>query len=95
MFFRKNTEKKTTESVPTAKKTTVKKTKAEDGIVRKKRQFVSPHPDGGWQVKIEGGKKATKRFDTKAEAEEYAKRLAKNQETSMMRQKKNGKLQKK
>lgn len=36
---------------------------------RKKRQFVSPHPDGGWQVKIEGGKKATKRFATKLEAE--------------------------
>ena len=40
---------------------------------RKKRQFVSPHPDGGWQVKIEGGKKATKRFATKLEAEAYAK----------------------
>jgi hypothetical protein len=61
---------------------------------RKKRQFVSPHPDGGWQVKIEGGKKATKRFTTKAEAEAYAKELAKNQGTTVMRQKKDGKLQK-
>lgn len=62
---------------------------------RKKRQFVSPHPDGGWQVKIEGGKKATKRFNTKAEAEVYAKKLADNQGTIVMRQKKDGKLQKK
>lgn len=62
---------------------------------RPKRQFVSPHPDGGWQVKLEGAKKATKRFDTKAEAEKYAKVLADNQGTSVMRQKKDGKLQKK
>ena len=62
---------------------------------RKKRQFVSPHPDGGWQVKIEGGKKATKRCATKLEAEAYAKELAKNQGTTVMRQKKDGKLQKK
>jgi hypothetical protein len=60
-----------------------------------KRQFVSPHPDGGWQVKVEGGKKATKRFDTKAEAEKFAKEIAANQGSSVMRQKKDGKLQKK
>ena len=45
-------------------------------------------------MKIEGGKKATKRFTTKAEAEAYAKELAKNQGTTVMRQKKDGKLQK-
>jgi hypothetical protein len=60
-----------------------------------KRQFVSPHPDGGWQVKVENGKKATKRFNTKAEAEEFAKGIADNQGSSVMRQKKDGKLQKK
>lgn len=46
-------------------------------------------------MKIEGGKKATKRFATKLEAEAYAKELAKNQGTTVMRQKKDGKLQKK
>ena len=57
--------------------------------------FVSPHPDGGWQVKRTKAKRALKRFDTKAEAEEYAKTVAKNQDTHIIRQKKDGKIQKK
>ncbi len=57
--------------------------------------FVSPHPDGGWQVKKAKAKKALKRFDTKAEAEKYAKTVAKNQDSSVIRQKKDGKIQKK
>jgi len=57
--------------------------------------FVSPHPDGGWQVKKAKAKKALKRFDTKAEAEKYAKQVAKNQDSSVVRQKKDGKIQKK
>jgi hypothetical protein len=57
--------------------------------------FVSPHPDGGWQVKKAKAKKALKRFDTKAEAEKYAKTVAKNQDSSVVRQKKDGKIQKK
>ena len=57
--------------------------------------FVSPHPDGGWQVKKAKAKKALKRFDTKAEAEKYAKTVAKNQDSNVVRQKKDGKIQKK
>jgi len=57
--------------------------------------FVSPHPDGGWQVKKANAQKALKRFDTKAEAEKYAKQVAKNQGSNMVRQKKDGKIQKK
>ena len=57
--------------------------------------FVSPHPDGGWQVKRTKAKRALKRFDTKAEAEEYAKQMAENQGTHIIRQKKDGKIQKK
>ena len=57
--------------------------------------FVSPHPDGGWQVKKAKAKKALKRFDTKAEAEKYAKQVAENQGTNVVRQKKDGKIQKK
>ena len=57
--------------------------------------FVSPHPDGGWQVKKAKAKKALKRFDTKKEAEAYAKQVAKNQGTGVVRQKKDGKIQKK
>ncbi|MBP5735403.1 MAG: DUF2188 domain-containing protein, partial [Candidatus Methanomethylophilaceae archaeon] len=55
----------------------------------------SPHPDGGWQVKRTKAKRALKRFDTKAEAEEYAKTVAENQGTHIVRQKKDGKIQKK
>ena len=57
--------------------------------------FVSPHPDGGWQVKKANSQKALKRFDTKAEAEKYAKTVANNQGTHVVRQKKDGKIQKK
>ncbi len=57
--------------------------------------FVSPHPDGGWQVKKANAQKALKRFNTKAEAEAYAKQVAANQGTNVVRQKKDGKIQKK
>lgn len=57
--------------------------------------FVSPHPDGGWQVKRSGAQKALKRFKTKAEAEAYAKQVASNQGVGVVRQKKDGKIQKK
>ncbi len=57
--------------------------------------FVSPHPDGGWQVKKASAQKALKKFKTKAEAEAYAKQVAANQGTTVVRQKKDGKIQKK
>ncbi len=57
--------------------------------------FVSPHPDGGWQVKKANAQKALKKFKTKAEAEAYAKQVAANQGTNVVRQKKDGKIQKK
>jgi len=60
-----------------------------------KKQHVMTHPDGGWQVKGEGNAKATKRFATKAEAEEYAKYVARNQGSSVVPHKKDGKIQKK
>ena len=41
--------------------------------------FVSPRPDGRWQVKRANSEKVLKTFDTKAEAEVYAKRVATNQ----------------
>ena len=57
--------------------------------------FVSPHPDGGWQVKKTKAQKALKIFKTKAEAEKYAKTVADNQGSNVVRQKKDGKIQKK
>lgn len=61
---------------------------------RTKKQYVLPH-ERGWQVKLEGSNKATKVFKTKLEAEAYAKQLAKNQSTKVVRQKKDGTFQKK
>ena len=60
-----------------------------------KKQHVTPHPDGGWQVKGEGNSKATVRCKTKEEAEAKAKEIAKNQNASVIAHKKDGKVQKK
>ena len=65
-----------------------------------KKQYVLPHKNtrgeqDGWSVKLEGSSKATKVFRTKAEAEAYAKELSKKQGADMVRQKKDGKFQKK
>ncbi|MCL2712651.1 MAG: DUF2188 domain-containing protein [Methanomassiliicoccaceae archaeon] len=60
-----------------------------------KKQHIMKHPDGGWQVKGEGNTKATRIFDTKAEALEYAKTVAKNQGSTIVPHKKDGKIQKK
>ncbi|MBR2254476.1 MAG: DUF2188 domain-containing protein [Candidatus Methanomethylophilaceae archaeon] len=85
-------EKKTTaEKKPATEKTSDDSKKGHSNTS----YFVSPHPDGGWQVKKANAKKALKRFDTKTEAEDYAKKVAKNQGTSVVRQKKDGKIQKK
>ena len=72
-----------------------KEAEIDDDDERNGPYFVSPHPDGGWQVKRTKAKRALKRFDTKAEAEEYAKLVADNQGTHIIRQKKDGKIQKK
>jgi len=78
------------ESKPKAEETSEDPSKKTNGAY-----FVSPHPDGGWQVKKANAQKALKRFDTKAEAEKYAKQVAQNQGTNVVRQKKDGKIQKK
>ena len=61
---------------------------------KKKNQYVSPHPDG-WQVKAENATKATKVFDTKKEAVDKAKEIAKNQQSELTIQGKDGKIQNK
>lgn len=48
-----------------------------------KNQHVTPHPDGGWQVKGEGNAKATVRTDTQAEAITVAREIARNQESEL------------
>lgn len=55
---------------------------------------VAKRPDGKWQVKFAGGEKAIKLFATQAEANEYAKKLAENQDGSISIHKKDGKMRK-
>jgi uncharacterized protein YdaT len=49
-----------------------------------KNQHVTPHPDGGWQVKGEGNDKATVITKTKAEAIEKGREIAKNQGSELV-----------
>ncbi len=48
-----------------------------NSYVKNASQHVIPNPDGGWIVKKNGAVKATKRFQTKAAAIRYARRLGK------------------
>ena len=46
-------------------------------------QHVTPHPDGGWQVKAAGASRATVRTDTQAQAINYGKQVAINQNAEL------------
>ena len=43
---------------------------------------IVPHDDG-WQVKRDGGKRASRVTDTKAEAERIGRQISRNQETEL------------
>lgn len=90
-------EEKKVESKPAAKKAPVKETakkaqakkpaakKEERDLSNAKRSYhVAKREDGKWQVKFAGGQKAIKLFDTQAEAIEYTKTMAKNQDGAML-----------
>jgi hypothetical protein len=44
---------------------------------------VMPHKDG-WQVKRDGGQRASRVVETKAEAEKIAREISRNQETELI-----------
>ena len=71
-----------------------KKPAAEKKPAPAKQLVVRRKEDNKWAVKKAGSDKATKLFNTKAEAEEYAKSIAKNQGSTVLKQKKDGKFQK-
>ena len=56
---------------------------------------VVPNPNGGWDVKKGGGKKASNHTDTKAEAERIAREISKNQGSELVIHGKNGRIQRK
>ena len=49
-----------------------------------KQQHVTPHPDGGWQVKGAGNQRATKRTSTQREGFEEARKIARNQRSEVL-----------
>jgi uncharacterized protein YdaT len=53
---------------------------------------VMPHKEGGWQVKRDGGERASDRTDTKAEAVKIAREISRNQETELQIHNKDGKI---
>lgn len=87
-------------SAPAKEKTPAKEEKAKASAPAKEEKtaarnyHVAKRPDGKWQVKFAGGEKAIKLFATQAEAIEYAKKLAENQDGSISIHKKDGKMRK-
>lgn len=49
-----------------------------------KNQHVTPHPNGGWQVKGEGNSRATARTQTQTEAIKIARSISRNQESELV-----------
>lgn len=60
-----------------------------------KNQWVSPRDDKKWGVHGEGSKRDTKIFDKKVDAVKYAKGIAKNQQSELIVQKRDGVIQSK
>ncbi|MDO7787144.1 DUF2188 domain-containing protein [Desulforamulus aquiferis] len=60
-----------------------------------KNQHVTPHPDGGWQIKGAGNHKATTRTTTQKEAIDIARDIAKNQGSELVIHGKDGRIREK
>lgn len=58
-------------------------------------QHVTPHPNGGWQVKGEGKTRATRVTSTKKEAESIARNIARNQRSELVIHDKHGVIREK
>lgn len=57
-----------------------------------KNQHVTPHPNGGWQVKGEGNSRATARTSTQAEAISIARSKAKKEGAELVIHRPNGQI---
>lgn len=60
-----------------------------------KNQHVTPHPDGGWQVKGANNTKATVRTQTQSESISIAKAIASNQKSELLIHGTNGQIREK
>ena len=83
------------EKKPAAKAPAKKEEKPAAKDISNKTYHISKRKeDGKWQVKFASGQKAIKLFDTQAEAIDYAKKLADNQDGSISIHKLDGKIRK-
>jgi hypothetical protein len=57
-----------------------------------KNQHVTPHPNGGWQVKGAGNQKATLRTSTQNAAIDRARTIAQNQSSELVIHRPNGQI---
>lgn len=53
---------------------------------------VMPHSDGGWQVKRDGGERASHRTETQVEAIGIGRQISRNQGTELQIQRPNGQI---
>lgn len=60
-----------------------------------KNQHVTPHPDGGWQVKGEKNTRATVRTNTQIDAIAIARDIARRQESELLIHGRDGKIREK
>lgn len=58
----------------------------------KKNQHVTPHPDGGWQVKGAGNTRATVRTTTQHQAIDIARQISRNQGSELVIHRPNGQI---
>ena len=58
----------------------------------KKNQHVTPHPNGGWQVKGAGNSRATVRTSTQNDAIKVARDIAINQKSELVIHRPNGQI---
>lgn len=58
-------------------------------------QHVTPHKNGGWQVRGAGNSRATARTSTQAEAYQIAKAIATNKHSEVVVHGKNGRIREK
>ena len=63
-------------------------------MARKRNQYVVPRKDG-WAVKAEGSPKATKVFDTQQEAIAWGREVARNHQSELLIQGRDGRIRKK
>lgn len=62
-------------------------------MAKKKDVHVVPNPNGGWKVERENSERASKLTETKQEAVDYGKELAKKDKVEFVPHKKDGTIQ--